>query len=142
MGIGLQETIQMGHVLKILISPHPPHSKIMGLCFCMSLFLKVGSLRYHRIQIMEIKKLVLFYFFNIKILKFIQIIYESFQLNKYKKKFYKKTTNLLTGKTEQSEHDQLKAGQVKYEVLNFWHPNITVNLITDFTPWTKGIIFY
>lgn len=60
------------------------------------------------------------------------------QLNKYKKKYYKRTANLLTGKTEQSEHDLIKADQMKYEILNFWHPNITLNLVTDFTVWTRG----
>lgn len=29
-------------------------------------------------------------------------------MNKYKKKFYKKTANLLTGKSEQSEEDLAK----------------------------------
>uniref|UniRef100_A0A1I8A149 Cleft lip and palate transmembrane protein 1 homolog n=1 Tax=Steinernema glaseri TaxID=37863 RepID=A0A1I8A149_9BILA len=67
-----------------------------------------------------------------------EVIYESYQLNKYKKKFYKKTVNLLTGKSEQSEEDLAKAEVVKYEVLNFWHPNITVNLVADQTQWTKG----
>ncbi|KAH7732254.1 cleft lip and palate transmembrane protein 1 [Aphelenchoides avenae] len=67
-----------------------------------------------------------------------EIIYGSFQLNKYKKKHYKLTQNLLTGKTEQSEEDQLKAAQVKYEILNFWHPNLTINLVNDYTAWTKG----
>ncbi|KAI1725642.1 cleft lip and palate transmembrane protein 1 (CLPTM1) domain-containing protein [Ditylenchus destructor] len=67
-----------------------------------------------------------------------EIVYGSMQLNKYKKKHYKKTANLLTGKTDQSEHDQKKAEEVKYEVLNYWHPNITVNLVNDFTAWTRG----
>lgn len=68
----------------------------------------------------------------------LQIIHGTFQLNKYKKKHYKLTQNLLTGKTEQSEEDQLKAAQVKYEILNFWHPNLTINLVNDYTAWTKG----
>lgn len=67
-----------------------------------------------------------------------EVVYTSFQLNKFKKKHYKRTTNLLTGKTEQSEEDQLKADQVKYEILNYWHPNITINLVTDNTAWTRG----
>ncbi|KAK0397603.1 hypothetical protein QR680_002188 [Steinernema hermaphroditum] len=67
-----------------------------------------------------------------------EVIYESFQLNKYKKKFYKKTVNLLTGKSEQSEEDLAKAEIIPFEVLSFWHPNITVNLVADQTQWTKG----
>lgn len=68
-----------------------------------------------------------------------EVVYSSYQLNKYKKKFYRKTTNLLTGKTELSEHEQQKAEEgIKWEILNFWHPNITVNLVTDFTSWSRG----
>jgi len=64
-------------------------------------------------------------------------------LNKYKKKYYRKTTNLLTGKTEQNVEEQQKADEgVKWEMLNYWHPNITVNLVTDFTAWTKGFFHF
>nr|CAD2181975.1 unnamed protein product [Meloidogyne enterolobii] len=67
------------------------------------------------------------------------VVYSNAQLNKYKKKYYRKTTNLLTGKTEQNVEEQQKADEgVKWEMLNYWHPNITVNLVTDFTAWTKG----
>jgi len=67
-----------------------------------------------------------------------EVVHSLFRLNKYKKKHYKLTQNLITGKTEQSEEDQQKAAKIKYEVLNFWHPNITVNLVNDYTAWTKG----
>uniref|UniRef100_A0A1I8AYB9 Cleft lip and palate associated transmembrane protein n=1 Tax=Meloidogyne hapla TaxID=6305 RepID=A0A1I8AYB9_MELHA len=67
------------------------------------------------------------------------VVYSNTQLNKYKKKYYRKTTNLLTGKTEQNVEEQQKADEgVKWEMLNYWHPNITVNLVTDFTAWSKG----
>ena len=65
-------------------------------------------------------------------------MYGKTQLNKYKKKHYKKTVNLLTGETKQSEDEQRKAEQMKFEILNFWHPNTTVNLVTDWTAWTRG----
>ena len=39
------------------------------------------------------------------------------QLNKYKKKYYKKTANLLTGESDQSEEDLAKAQIMKYEVV-------------------------
>lgn len=67
-----------------------------------------------------------------------ETIYGSFQLNKYKKKHYRKTQNLLTGETKLSELEQRKAEQMKFEVLNFWHPNITVNLVADWNVWTRG----
>ncbi|KAI6200944.1 hypothetical protein M3Y96_00788600 [Aphelenchoides besseyi] len=69
-----------------------------------------------------------------------EVVYGSFRLNKYKKKHYKLTSNLITGKTEKSEEEQQKATIMKYEILNYWHPNITVNLVYDHTAWTKGQI--
>ncbi|PAV87024.1 hypothetical protein WR25_12697 isoform A [Diploscapter pachys] len=69
-----------------------------------------------------------------------EVVYEVKQLNKFKKKYYKKTSNLLTGKSEQSDEDLAKAQTMKYEVLNFWHPNISIHLIDDQTAWTKGAL--
>lgn len=69
-----------------------------------------------------------------------QIIYKSYQLNKYKKKYYRKTSNLLTGESEQSDEDLAKAQIMKYEVLNHWHPNISISLVVDQTPWARGQI--
>ncbi|VDK69041.1 unnamed protein product [Onchocerca ochengi] len=67
-----------------------------------------------------------------------EVLYNVRQLNKYKKKYYKKTQNLLTGKTEQTEEEQKKAEVMSFEVLNYWHPNITINLVDDQTAWQKG----
>lgn len=59
-------------------------------------------------------------------------------MNKYKKIRYQKTVNLLTGGTERSEEEQKKAETISSEVVSHWHPNITLNLIFDQTPWTRG----
>ena len=67
-----------------------------------------------------------------------EVIYNVRQLNKFKKKHYKKTQNLLTGKTGQSEEEQRKANLMSYEILNHWHPNLTINLVVDQTAWQKG----
>ncbi|VDN29483.1 unnamed protein product, partial [Gongylonema pulchrum] len=67
-----------------------------------------------------------------------EVIYNVRQLNKYRKKYYKKTQNLLTGKTEQSEEEQKKAEVMNFEILNYWHPNITVNLVVDQNAWQRG----
>jgi hypothetical protein len=77
-------------------------------------------------------------------------------LNKFKRKVYKKTKNLLTGNTEQDEEYQKvrqtppsyflvtfllqKADDKIIELLSHWHPNMTVNLLDDQSPWTKGSI--
>nr|ACF75522.1 cleft lip and palate associated transmembrane [Philodina roseola] len=66
--------------------------------------------------------------------------FKSKRLNKYKKKVYKKTKNLLTGNTEQNEEYQKKADENRVELLSHWHPNITINLLDDHSPWTKGSI--
>ncbi|CAF2523828.1 unnamed protein product [Rotaria sp. Silwood2] len=62
------------------------------------------------------------------------------RLNRYKKKVYKKTKNLLTGNTEQDEEYQKKADDKIVELLSHWHPNMTINLLDDQSPWTKGSI--
>uniref|UniRef100_A0A8R1I4M3 Cleft lip and palate transmembrane protein 1 n=1 Tax=Caenorhabditis japonica TaxID=281687 RepID=A0A8R1I4M3_CAEJA len=67
-----------------------------------------------------------------------EVIYGVQQLNRYKKKHYKKTANLLTGVSEQSEEDLAKAEIMKFEILNFWHPNISINIVDDQTNWAKG----
>jgi hypothetical protein len=67
-------------------------------------------------------------------------IYRSRRLNKYKKKKYQKTANLLTGKTEQSEEDMKKAEVMTTEILSHWHPNLTINLVDDQTNWVRGTL--
>lgn len=62
----------------------------------------------------------------------------SKMLNKFKRIKYQKTVNLLTGSTERSEEEQRKAESMKSEVMSHWHPNMTINLIFDSTPWTRG----
>jgi len=66
-------------------------------------------------------------------------IQKTKQLNKFKKKYYAKTANLLTGNTEATEEEQAKAAEgIKHEVFSHWHPNITINLVVDYTPWAPG----
>nr|CAG4645411.1 EOG090X032C [Lynceus sp. MCZ IZ 141354] len=65
-------------------------------------------------------------------------IHQVKQLNKYKKKKYSKTQNLLTGETEQSIQDQNKTEKV--EIISHWHPNLTINVVYDYTQWTRGAV--
>ena len=66
-------------------------------------------------------------------------LYKSARLNKFKKKQLRKTANLLTGQTEATEDEQRKMAEgVKQEIISHWHPNITVNIVNDYTPWTPG----
>lgn len=60
-------------------------------------------------------------------------------MNKYKKKHYAKTANLLTGHTEATEAEQAKANEgIKHEIFSHWHPNVTINVVNDYTPWVPG----
>lgn len=65
-------------------------------------------------------------------------IYRKKQLNKYKKLRYKRTQNLLTGETAATPEMVEKAEAMKEEILSHWHPNLTINIIDDHTPWTQG----
>merc|ERR1719369_2520778 len=67
-------------------------------------------------------------------------VYKTQRLNKFKKKSYKTTANLLTGTTEQSLEDQEKAKTLKWEIVSHWHSNLTLNLVYDYTPWVPGQI--
>jgi len=64
--------------------------------------------------------------------------YKTQRLNKFMKRKYKKTANLLTGATEQSEEDQVKALAGLTEIISHWHPNLTMNVVYDHTPWIPG----
>merc|ERR1719422_3030148 len=64
--------------------------------------------------------------------------YKKQRLNKFMKRKYKKTANLLTGQTELTEEEQAKAELGLTEIISHWHPNITVNVVYDYTPWVPG----
>ncbi|CAI5443868.1 unnamed protein product [Caenorhabditis angaria] len=67
------------------------------------------------------------------------LIYANYRLNKFKKRHFKKTVNLLTGESAETVETQRKLEQgVDFEVLNHWHPNISVNLVYDQSMWAKG----
>lgn len=63
------------------------------------------------------------------------------QLNRFKKRRYKKLHNLLTGTTEASQEtiDKINAN-ISEEIISHWHPNMTINIIDDHTPWTQGSV--
>lgn len=66
-------------------------------------------------------------------------MYKKRMMNKFKKKYYAKTANLLTGETAATLEEQAKAAEgVKHEIFSHWHPNITINLVNDYTPWIPG----
>lgn len=62
------------------------------------------------------------------------------QLNKFKRLRFKKTQNLLTGETTATPEEIMKAETVKTEVISHWHPNLTVNLVTDQSTFIQGAV--
>ncbi|XP_053612199.1 putative lipid scramblase CLPTM1 [Plodia interpunctella] len=66
--------------------------------------------------------------------------YGKKMLNKHKKMRYLKTHNLLTGQTEKSAEEIQKAETLKEEIVSHWHPNLTINLVTDQTNWMQGSV--
>ncbi|RNA33977.1 cleft lip and palate transmembrane protein -like [Brachionus plicatilis] len=70
-----------------------------------------------------------------------RMTFSSFKrLNKYMKKTYKKTKNLLTGSTDKSEEYQQKAADNLVEIISHWHPNLTINLIDDQSLWIQNTV--
>lgn len=61
-------------------------------------------------------------------------------LNKYKRVKYSQTHNLLTGATEKTEAEQREALKKSQEIVSHWHPNMTINLVTDQTNWVSGSV--
>ncbi|CAG9859281.1 unnamed protein product [Phyllotreta striolata] len=55
------------------------------------------------------------------------------QLNRYKRLKSSGTKNLLTGESEKLEVEDGK-------IVSHWHPNFTLNLVTDQTLWTQGAV--
>jgi len=55
----------------------------------------------------------------------------------YRKQRVHKTKNLLTG-TADAQQELLKNDTDKVETISFWHSNLTINVLDDQTPWTRG----
>ncbi|GLH01413.1 Uncharacterized protein GBIM_07572 [Gryllus bimaculatus] len=69
-----------------------------------------------------------------------QVAYNKRMLNKFKKLKYTTTHNLLTGETAATPEVIEKAKTMKEEIVSHWHPNLTINLVTDQTNWVQGAV--
>ncbi|KAI1302398.1 Cleft lip and palate transmembrane protein 1 -like protein [Halotydeus destructor] len=68
-------------------------------------------------------------------------VHKRKMLNRFKKRRYKKTHNLLSGETSASKETQEKVEQnIKHEIISHWHENLTINIIDDHTPWVPGSV--
>ncbi|KAI3384616.1 hypothetical protein SNEBB_000096 [Seison nebaliae] len=64
----------------------------------------------------------------------------TYQLNRYMKKKFKNTKNLLTGKTDIAEDlaEKMENASKSGNALSYWHSNLTINLVDDQTNWRKN----
>ncbi|KAK7104349.1 putative lipid scramblase CLPTM1 [Littorina saxatilis] len=67
-------------------------------------------------------------------------VYRSKRLNKFKKRRFRSTVNLLTGSTDVHPDLQQRENQSTYEILSHWHPNLTINFLDDHSPWMRGSV--
>ena len=44
------------------------------------------------------------------------------------------------GGTDKDEDYQEKAKENVVEILSHWHPNLTINIVDDHTPWQKNSV--
>ena len=49
--------------------------------------------------------------------------------------------NNILGETTATIEEQAKAAEgIKHEIFSHWHPNVTINLVNDYTPWVSKVI--
>ncbi|XP_028409699.1 cleft lip and palate transmembrane protein 1 homolog [Dendronephthya gigantea] len=58
----------------------------------------------------------------------------------YRKRRIHKTKNLLTGEAEIQSDAKAGDKHTPIELISYWHPNLTINLLDDQTQWTKGSV--
>lgn len=67
------------------------------------------------------------------------VIYRSKAITKFKKREFKRTKNLLTGETETLPELRLAENETdRVEISSHFHPNFTINVVDDHTPWKQG----
>lgn len=58
----------------------------------------------------------------------------------YKKQHIHKTKNLLSGEPESKDVILKTNASEKTKIISYWHPNVTLNLLDDQTPWQRGSV--
>ncbi|XP_056906440.1 putative lipid scramblase CLPTM1 isoform X3 [Takifugu flavidus] len=68
-------------------------------------------------------------------------VHATRMLNKFKRRKFQKTKNLLTGETE-ADPEIIKRAESHgpVEIISHWHPNLTINMVDDHTAWVKGSV--
>ncbi|XP_042343131.1 cleft lip and palate transmembrane protein 1 homolog [Plectropomus leopardus] len=68
-------------------------------------------------------------------------VHATRMLNKFKRRKFLKTKNLLTGETE-ADPEMIKRAESHgpVEIISHWHPNLTINMVDDHTAWVKGSV--
>ncbi|XP_058944990.2 putative lipid scramblase CLPTM1 [Pocillopora verrucosa] len=69
------------------------------------------------------------------------VVNRSLLLTVYRKKRVHKTVNLLTGVADANpDIVQAPDSKMPVEIISYWHPNLTINLMDDQTPWVQGSV--
>ncbi|XP_073250120.1 putative lipid scramblase CLPTM1 isoform X2 [Porites lutea] len=71
------------------------------------------------------------------------VVNRSMLLTVFRKKRVHKTVNLLTGKADANPDIvdvQSPESKKPAEIISYWHPNLTINLMDDQTPWVQGSV--
>uniref|UniRef100_A0A8B9HEM0 CLPTM1 regulator of GABA type A receptor forward trafficking n=1 Tax=Astyanax mexicanus TaxID=7994 RepID=A0A8B9HEM0_ASTMX len=68
-------------------------------------------------------------------------VHTTRMMNKFKRRKFLKTKNLLTGETE-ADPEMIKRAESHgpVEIISHWHPNLTINMVDDHTAWVKGSV--
>ncbi len=71
------------------------------------------------------------------------VVVISSVFNKYRKRRIHNTANLLTGESAVAP-GSMKVDQgatdVSPDIISYYHPNVTVHLVEDYTRWTRGAV--
>ncbi|CAH3040787.1 unnamed protein product [Porites lobata] len=73
----------------------------------------------------------------------VAVVNRSMLLTVFRKKRVHKTVNLLTGKADANPDIvdvQSPESKKPAEIISYWHPNLTINLMDDQTPWVQGSV--
>ena len=66
------------------------------------------------------------------------VVNQTKLMTTFRKQRIHKTKNLLTGKADPKEKVIQKNVTEPARIISYWHPNITINLLDDQTPWQKN----
>ncbi|XP_057307208.1 putative lipid scramblase CLPTM1 [Hydractinia symbiolongicarpus] len=68
------------------------------------------------------------------------IVNQTKEMISYRKQRIHKTKNLLTGEADTQHKIVQTNASEPAKIISYWHPNLTLNILDDQTPWQKGAV--